>query len=204
MKDFKRSNDRGGRDDRGDRGFGRGNKFSSDRGGRDFKKPRFNDRDGDRPMFPAVCDDCGNSCQVPFRPSGDKPVRCDNCFGKGRDNGFSNDRGGRDFSKPAFSKNVYRDTSTHTPDFKSDFMALAQKLDLVISLLQANQPAVQEAVKPKRELSEIITAAIAEKTPKAKKSVKTITKKVSSVKKIVTKKVAKVATKKAVKKVVKK
>ena len=25
-------------------------------------------------MYPAVCDKCGKDCQVPFRPSGDKPV----------------------------------------------------------------------------------------------------------------------------------
>jgi CxxC-x17-CxxC domain-containing protein len=35
----------------------------------------------DRQMFDATCDECGNSCQVPFRPSGDKPIYCNNCFG---------------------------------------------------------------------------------------------------------------------------
>ncbi|OGE26461.1 hypothetical protein A3C32_02680 [Candidatus Daviesbacteria bacterium RIFCSPHIGHO2_02_FULL_41_14] len=36
----------------------------------------------DRPMFEAVCADCGNSCKVPFQPTGDKPVFCSNCFGE--------------------------------------------------------------------------------------------------------------------------
>lgn len=33
-------------------------------------------------MFEAVCDECGNSCKVPFQPSGGKPVYCSNCFGE--------------------------------------------------------------------------------------------------------------------------
>ncbi len=30
--------------------------------------------------FDAVCSNCGRSCQVPFRPDGEKPVYCKNCF----------------------------------------------------------------------------------------------------------------------------
>lgn len=40
------------------------------------------DRKSDRLMFQATCDNCGNSCMVPFKPSGDKPVYCSNCFEK--------------------------------------------------------------------------------------------------------------------------
>lgn len=38
-------------------------------------------------MHQATCDKCGVSCEVPFRPSGDKPIFCNNCF---------NRKGGRD------------------------------------------------------------------------------------------------------------
>ena len=34
----------------------------------------------DREMFPATCAECGKSTTVPFRPSGDKPVYCKECF----------------------------------------------------------------------------------------------------------------------------
>ncbi len=37
-----------------------------------------------REMFPAVCSACGASTQVPFKPSGDKPVYCSDCFRKKR------------------------------------------------------------------------------------------------------------------------
>lgn len=33
-------------------------------------------------MHNAICDNCGQSCEVPFRPTGDKPVYCKNCFRK--------------------------------------------------------------------------------------------------------------------------
>jgi CxxC-x17-CxxC domain-containing protein len=33
-----------------------------------------------REMFEAVCADCGKIANVPFRPSGSKPVYCSDCF----------------------------------------------------------------------------------------------------------------------------
>jgi CxxC-x17-CxxC domain-containing protein len=31
-------------------------------------------------MFSATCTSCGKEAQVPFQPSGDKPVYCSDCF----------------------------------------------------------------------------------------------------------------------------
>lgn len=54
----------------------------------------------DRPqMHDAVCDDCGKDCQVPFKPSGSKPVYCSKCFEKHDDGG--SDRGPRRDSREA-------------------------------------------------------------------------------------------------------
>jgi CxxC-x17-CxxC domain-containing protein len=36
----------------------------------------------DRPMYPAVCADCGQQTEVPFQPRGDRPVYCRDCFAK--------------------------------------------------------------------------------------------------------------------------
>ncbi|HBV88016.1 zinc-ribbon domain containing protein [Desulfosporosinus sp.] len=33
-----------------------------------------------REMFPAVCASCGVQTEVPFQPSGEKPVYCRDCF----------------------------------------------------------------------------------------------------------------------------
>jgi len=35
-------------------------------------------------MFDTVCSDCGQETQVPFQPSGDRPVYCRDCFTKHR------------------------------------------------------------------------------------------------------------------------
>jgi CxxC-x17-CxxC domain-containing protein len=63
------------------------NRYSSDR--------KRNDGDRQR-MHSAVCAACGKNCEVPFRPTGDKPIYCSSCFEK--EGGFSankRDRGER-------------------------------------------------------------------------------------------------------------
>ena len=35
---------------------------------------------GPRQMYPAVCSNCGKETEVPFQPSGEKPVYCRECF----------------------------------------------------------------------------------------------------------------------------
>ena len=37
---------------------------------------------GQREMHPAVCAQCGKQTQVPFRPSGTRPVYCSDCFSR--------------------------------------------------------------------------------------------------------------------------
>ncbi len=37
---------------------------------------------GAREMHAAVCAQCGKDTEVPFRPSGDRPVYCSDCFSK--------------------------------------------------------------------------------------------------------------------------
>ena len=47
-----------------------------------------------RQMFTATCSSCGNEAQVPFEPSGDKPVYCSSCFQQ-RGGGNRSGYGGR-------------------------------------------------------------------------------------------------------------
>jgi len=37
-----------------------------------------------RELFKAKCADCSQDCEVPFKPSGDRPVYCRDCFQKHR------------------------------------------------------------------------------------------------------------------------
>ncbi|MEE9322998.1 MAG: CxxC-x17-CxxC domain-containing protein [Candidatus Aenigmarchaeota archaeon] len=39
---------------------------------------------GPREMHKAVCADCGQECEVPFKPTEGRPVFCRECFAKKR------------------------------------------------------------------------------------------------------------------------
>ena len=58
--------------------------FGGRGGGDRFNNRRsFGGRGGDnrqREMHDAKCSACGKNCQVPFKPSGDKPVLCKECY----------------------------------------------------------------------------------------------------------------------------
>ena len=52
-------------------------------GGRD-RGSRFSRDDRPREMHTATCGDCGNECQIPFKPKEDRPVYCRECFANHR------------------------------------------------------------------------------------------------------------------------
>ena len=90
MARFERSRDKGRKDFSRDRppkreGRSRGSfdDRPSSRGG------RFSDRDSQRSrprreveMTKVTCSSCGERCEVPFKPTSDKPIYCDACFSK--------------------------------------------------------------------------------------------------------------------------
>ena len=80
---------------------GRSKDFGSGRGG--FNK-------GPREMFRAVCDDCGASCQVPFRPTGERPVYCRDCFQDAEDTPSRDFSPRNDRRSDRFEKRMYRAT----------------------------------------------------------------------------------------------
>ncbi len=47
------------------------------------RQTRMLDR-GPREMYKSVCSDCGKECEVPFRPTGERPVYCSECYAKRR------------------------------------------------------------------------------------------------------------------------
>jgi len=120
-----------------DRSFGGGNRgrsFGGNRGG-------FGGGREDRQMFSAICDKCGAECQLPFRPTGEKPVYCSNCFEKtgGRDGGERNFGGNRDFggNNRRFES---RDTKDYSQDnTRAEIEAINQKLDKILSILNSSK-----------------------------------------------------------------
>lgn len=132
-----------------------GNKHQTSPGG------RSHGRSGDRQMHTAVCDKCGGKAEVPFKPTGDKPIYCSNCFKSDRSRGRhgGGDKRGRG------------------DQMSEQIRSLNNKMDRIISLLESGTPKKES---PKKETV---------KKPAAKKTVK------KAVKKVV-KKVAKKTAKK--------
>ncbi len=106
MGNFQGGSNRGG----GYRGGGGGNS--------NFQKKSWgDDRGGDRntPLFKAVCNECGKSCEVPFRPSGEKPVYCSACFSVKRGEGVQRSPSGygdrsprREYGERSEARSEYR------------------------------------------------------------------------------------------------
>ncbi|TLZ46441.1 MAG: hypothetical protein E6K19_00935 [Methanobacteriota archaeon] len=61
--------------------------MDEDRGGRRGGGGGGYDR-GPRQMYDAVCSDCGQATQVPFKPDPARPVYCRDCFAKRRPRRF--------------------------------------------------------------------------------------------------------------------
>ena len=124
--------------------FGRRNKSGGERsfgggggGGRSFG-------DGNRKpatLHRAVCGQCGVSCEVPFRPTGERPVLCKDCFKR---NGDSFPKPSR-FEEPKRfgSDRSERSERSESPSFASkgpdqtqkQLNAINAKLDKILEML---------------------------------------------------------------------
>ena len=115
MGKFNRGGKFGGRDSGRDRSGGRSGGFGRGGGFKDRGDSESFGRSDRRPieMHDAICDKCGKECQVPFKPSGDKPVYCSDCFRKGEN---------------AESKN--------SNPYKKEFDIINEKLDRILEALK--------------------------------------------------------------------
>jgi CxxC-x17-CxxC domain-containing protein len=118
---------------------------------RDYNKPRFQDKR----MFEATCDKCGKRFELPFRPTGEKPVYCKDCF----------DRGGNTGSKNSVNGNPSQ--------YKEQFDMLNAKLDRIIKVLIPAAPAKEE----KKEAPKAAAVEKKEKQPAKKAPAKKMAKK---------------------------
>lgn len=166
-------------------GFGGRAKFSGDKkfGQTSFKrKPKRDDHSGERlEMFKATCSGCGKSCEVPFRPSGDKPVYCRECFASKRDSQSEmaprqGDRGAGGAPKFERPQREYRE---HAPvhvdrgneDIKQQLLKLEGKLNRILEII--NPPLVRE----KHVTVAPLEVSIAPKKERKAKIEKTVVKK---------------------------
>jgi CxxC-x17-CxxC domain-containing protein len=158
-------------------------------------------------MFQAVCNDCHKSCNVPFRPTGDKPVYCSDCFGSHRigsdDRGDRGRRDGRG-EQDRFSRREYAPAPRRefTPSFvakapmgdkridelKRQLDVISAKVDTIFRIVSGKTLVVTEDKKQlKKEVDkESVAESLKNMMADAKKSEKKIVKKMEkkSVKKV--------------------
>jgi len=141
---------------------------------KDFPRRSFGGGDSRRPLLhDAVCDECGKDCQVPFRPSGDKPVYCSDCFEKkgGNDSNRSRDR--RDSSRRSFGGGDSRRSpqsnisDRNTSQLIEKIEILNTKLETIINLLSSIGQKKSELVEDKTKKSKKSTTKKADEVNEA-------------------------------------
>ncbi len=119
-----RSSGRSSRGDSGGRSSGRS-------GGRSFNR-RDSGRSsyGQPTMHEVTCDKCGQSCEVPFKPTGGKPVYCSDCFRKG-EGSESGSRGRRQ----DFRSGSRRESRPRQDKPSAELQQINEKLDKILEIL---------------------------------------------------------------------
>lgn len=135
-------------------------------------------RSEDRQMHSAVCAKCGNTCQIPFKPTAGRDVFCRDCF-RSSEGSDAQRPERKSFDRPAFNREESRPQphAVETPNYKAQFETLNAKMDHIITLLSKthSQPAPVESKLEKKVLEEITesssvkTPADKEKKPKKQK-----------------------------------
>ncbi len=121
--------------------------FRRDNGPRFGNKQQFGNSHGPARMYETNCAKCGNSCEVPFRPTGERPIYCRDCF-TGKKDAPRGEYAPRD-ERPRFAQrnerpmNDFRSAPREAaPDpridtLKRDIDAMSRKLDTIISMMGA-------------------------------------------------------------------
>ncbi len=159
MGDYNR-NDRNDRGRGGGRGFGGGSRGGGGGG--------FRGRDsGRREMHKAVCDECGKDCQVPFRPSGDKPIFCSDCFER-KDGGAPR----RPTRRGGGGSGSFDKGDNTNKQLLEQMTSLNSKLDRILKVLESGveKKPVSKKVVVEKEAKKVVKKADAKKEkPKTKK-----------------------------------
>ena len=98
-----------------------------------FAGKSFGKRDGGPvTMHKTSCAQCGNSCEVPFKPNGKKPVLCSNCFSK------QEPAGGRSFEGNSYAKPSFGKSDRGSEVTREQFDILNAKLDRILKAVAGN------------------------------------------------------------------
>jgi CxxC-x17-CxxC domain-containing protein len=97
-------------------------------------------------MHEATCAKCGKQCEVPFRPTGDRPVLCSDCFRNDRDSGS---RGGSDMRRNFGSRESRGSSQSGISSDQLD--KINAKLDKILGILEMIESEDEEESEDKSE-----------------------------------------------------
>jgi CxxC-x17-CxxC domain-containing protein len=107
-------------------GFGnRGGFGSRDSGSFERREPKFFGKrtTNKKDLFKVICSKCGIECEVPFKPTNNKPVFCSECFKK--TDGYES----RDFEKKKAAQSEQIDYSEQFNELSQKFDELSERFD---------------------------------------------------------------------------
>jgi CxxC-x17-CxxC domain-containing protein len=147
MRKFNNSSNYGNRDSRPSSGRkSGGSRFGSSRPEVKSSRPAFgrsSNRDSGFELHEVTCDKCGVKCDIPFKPTNNKPVYCRSCF---RKESGSESRGapekfesrGRDRfeSKPKFEELKSHNEPSTSNVSSEDLDKINRKLDKIMKALK--------------------------------------------------------------------
>lgn len=100
----------------------------------------------DKQMHRATCAECNKSCEVPFRPTGERPVYCSECFG-GKSDRPQRESSSRDsFSSRESFSSAPKFDERKIDDLKRQIIEVEKKVERIINLLENNSKKSVETV----------------------------------------------------------
>ncbi len=109
-------------------------------------------------MHQVICSDCGIRCQVPFKPTGERPVYCSECFENHAETGGSK----KEFNRKqpiirkensSYYQEIKQEQNKHYDTFNNQMSEVIERLDKIIGFLKEskNELALKGAIKTAKE-----------------------------------------------------
>ena len=119
----------------GDSNRGKGRREGSFSSDNRKEKPR---------MHQVVCSKCGVQCQVPFKPTGEKPLYCSKCFESHTEGGdkrkrFDSRKNISQAEKCVCCEKTRKEQSKHYEAFDKQMQEVIERLDKIVYFLSENK-----------------------------------------------------------------
>lgn len=147
----------------------RGGGFRGGKGGGFKKRWDNSERRAPGMLHKATCSECGKECEVPFRPTGDRPIFCSDCFAKKRADGDLPPK--REFhDRPSFKGGPGHHPAPHD-DLKKQIGELTVKIDRLVNSVERLARGMEEKASNAKSAPLVAKEKDADEKPASSKAV---------------------------------